>query len=63
MTWGDAFGTFRNSVIMQGIAARYARRQASSAGAKEYADQMCPSGEFTWSLVEKLKGGRAKARL
>ncbi|KAI9720443.1 MAG: hypothetical protein M1812_002949 [Candelaria pacifica] len=63
MTWGDAFGTFRNSVIMQGIAARYARRQASSARAKEYAEQMCPSGEFTWSLVEKLKEGRGAARL
>ncbi|KAL8999461.1 MAG: hypothetical protein Q9169_001666 [Polycauliona sp. 2 TL-2023] len=53
--WGDAFGVFRNSVIMQGIAARYALRQASSARAKEYAVQMKPFGEFAWGLVEKVK--------
>ncbi|KAI9698160.1 MAG: hypothetical protein M1836_004162 [Candelina mexicana] len=63
ISWGDAFGTFRNTVIMQGIAARYARRQASSARAKEYAEQMCPSGDFTWILVKKLKKNKARGRL
>lgn len=53
--WGDCFGLFRNSVIMQGIAARYALGQASSAKAEEYATQMAPFGEFAWSLVERLK--------
>lgn len=53
--WGDCFGLFRNSVIMQGIAARYALGQASSAKAEEYAMQMAPFGEFAWSLVERLK--------
>ncbi|KAI4263432.1 MAG: hypothetical protein L6R42_001426 [Xanthoria sp. 1 TBL-2021] len=53
--WGDAFGVFRNSVIMQGIAARYALRQASSARAKEYAVQMKPFGEFAWGLVAELE--------
>ena len=53
--WGDAFGVFRNSVIMQGIAARYALRQASSEQAQEYAAQMGPFGEFTWSLVQRLQ--------
>lgn len=52
--WGDAFGVFRNSVIMQGIAARYATRQASSVRAGEYAAQMKPFGKFAWSLVERL---------
>ena len=52
--WGDAFGVFRNSVIMQGIAARYAMRQASSAKAKEYAVEMVPFGNFAWVLVEAL---------
>ncbi|MCJ1338796.1 hypothetical protein MMC09_004085 [Bachmanniomyces sp. S44760] len=62
--WGDAFGVFRNSVIMQGIAARYARRQASSAKAKEYAVEMGPFGEFAWSLVEGLvRGKEERARL
>ena len=62
--WGDAFGVFRNSVIMQGIAARFALRQASSAKAKEYAVQMEPFGEFAWGLVQACKqGDREKSRL
>ena len=63
--WGDAFGCFRNSVIMQGIAARYALRQASSAKAKDYAVQMGPFAEFAWSLIEMLKadGFGQKAKL
>ena len=64
MTWGAAFGMFRSSIIMQGIAARYARRQASSANAKSYADMMQPFGEFTWTLIEKAKNStRSKLRL
>lgn len=63
MTWGAAFGMFRSSIIMQGIAARYARRQASSANAKNYADMMQPFGEFAWTLVEKAKNPtRSKTR-
>lgn len=63
--WGDAFGCFRNSVIMQGIAARYALRQASSAKAKDYGVQMRPFAEFAWSLIEMLKGSGSglKAKL
>ena len=57
-SWGDCFGLFRNSVIMQGIAARFALGQASSAKAEEYASQMKPFGDFTWSLVEKLQVDR-----
>ena len=66
MAWGDAFGVFRNSVIMQGIAARYALRQASSAKAHEYALQMGPFGEFAWWLVGKCiegVGRKEKAKL
>ena len=50
---------------MQGIAARYALRQASSAKAKEYGVQMRPFAEFAWSLIEKLKepGFGQKAKL
>jgi aminoglycoside phosphotransferase (APT) family kinase protein len=58
--WGNAFGGFRGSVIMQGIAARYALRQASGQTATEYAAQMVPYGEWTWSMVEKLKDGVGK---
>ena len=55
--WGDAFGTFRNSVIMQGIAARYAVRQASSTKAKEHGREMGPFGEFAWGLVRACNNG------
>jgi len=62
--WGDAFGMFRSSIIAQGIAARYARRQASSAQAKSYGDARTGLGEFAWQLIEKLKEGKEdKARL
>lgn len=43
---------FRNACIMQGIAARYALRQASSAKAKDYAEQMEPFGRYCYSLIE-----------
>lgn len=55
IAWGDAFGIYRGSIIMQGIAARLARRQASSASATEYAEQMKPFGEVAWSLVQQCR--------
>lgn len=63
--WGDSFNVFRNSVIMQGIAARYALRQASSEKAKEYAAQMGPFGQFAWDLLQRFKeeDGMGKAKL
>ena len=54
MPWGDAFGVFRNSVIMQGIAARYALRQATSEKAAEHGRLMFPFGEYAWGLVRRL---------
>lgn len=53
LTWADAFGIYRGSVIMQGIAARFAQRQASSARAGEYAAQVKPYGAFGWELVQE----------
>ncbi|KAK2826874.1 hypothetical protein FQN49_007367 [Arthroderma sp. PD_2] len=53
--WGDAFHAFRGSIIMQGIAARYALRQASSARAKEYASLMAPFARKAWEKVLDLK--------
>ncbi|KAL9125490.1 MAG: hypothetical protein Q9217_005319 [Psora testacea] len=60
LEWGDTFATFRNGVIMQGIAARYAQRQASSVKAKEIGDLMGPYGEFSWGLVERWRRKEAK---
>ena len=53
VTWGDAFGLYRGAIICQGIAARYAVRQASSPNAKEYGVQMRPFGIMAWSAVQK----------
>ena len=64
--WGDAFGAFRNSVIAQGIAARLALRQASSAQAQKHAVMMGPFGQYAWSLVELARNGEdvvSKAKL
>ncbi|PGH23253.1 hypothetical protein AJ80_02669 [Polytolypa hystricis UAMH7299] len=64
LTWGDAFHGFRASVIMQGIAARYATRQASSERANEYGKQMGPFALQAWERVRKLQDKtRSKARL
>ena len=63
LTWGEAFGIYRSAIIMQGIAARYALRQASSANAKNYAVQMPLMGELAWSLVEEAKRKHQKAKL
>lgn len=64
LTWGDAFSTYRNAIIFQGIAARYALRQASSAQAKRYGESMKPFAEIAWDLVNEYKKGHTeKARL
>jgi len=55
VTWGDAFTIYRGSIIMQGIAARYAQRQASSEKAGDYARQMKPFAEVGWDLVVACK--------
>jgi aminoglycoside phosphotransferase (APT) family kinase protein len=55
INWGSAFGVFRNSVIMQGIAARVALRQASSAKAKDHADKVVPFGNYLWQLVQEVE--------
>ncbi|KAI0205970.1 kinase-like domain-containing protein [Astrocystis sublimbata] len=53
--WALAFAVFRLSAISQGIAARFATRQASSAEAQKYAESFKPLGELAWSLVEQEK--------
>ncbi|EPS29281.1 hypothetical protein PDE_04230 [Penicillium oxalicum 114-2] len=55
MLWGDAFFAFRGSVIMQGIAARYAARQASSARAAEYGSRAKPFALEAWGRVKQVQ--------
>ena len=46
---------------MQGIAARYALRQASGQTAKEYAALMPVYSDLAWEMIEKLqKAGGVK---
>lgn len=63
MDWGDAFFAFRGSVIMQGIAARYALRQASSARARDYIKNIKPFAEETHRLVKAVEAKTSKGRL
>ncbi|KAI9036645.1 phosphotransferase family protein [Aspergillus affinis] len=53
--WGDAFFSWRSSVIMQGIKARYALRQASSARAQEYAQKTVPFALGAWERVRQVQ--------
>ncbi|KAK3719062.1 hypothetical protein LTR37_004626 [Vermiconidia calcicola] len=56
LTWAEAFGIYRGAVIMQGIAARYAQRQASSEKAMDYGGAMRPQAEMAWDFVREVKG-------
>ncbi|KAG0127198.1 kinase-like domain-containing protein [Tuber indicum] len=51
MYWGDAFGFCRNAVIVQGITARAARRQASSAKAGTYSERTPKLVALAWKYV------------
>ncbi|KAJ5115447.1 hypothetical protein NUU61_001206 [Penicillium alfredii] len=53
--WGDAFFAFRGSVIMQGIAARFAGRQASSVRAEDYAKRAKPFALGAWERVQQVQ--------
>lgn len=53
MNWGCAFGMLRAAAISQGIAARIARRQATSEVAERYAESFRNMGELAWRLVEE----------
>lgn len=61
--WGDAFFAFRGSVIMQGIAARFAGRQASSARAGDYAKRAKPFALYAWEQVQQVQRQSPKGKL
>ncbi|KAJ4299890.1 hypothetical protein N0V90_005137 [Kalmusia sp. IMI 367209] len=64
LPWGTAFAMFRDSIIFQGIASRYAVRQASSLEAKRVGEEMLPCSEICWELVRRAReGGKARASL
>ncbi|KAF2708026.1 phosphotransferase enzyme family domain protein [Pleomassaria siparia CBS 279.74] len=61
--WSTAFAMWRDSIIFQGIASRYAVRQASSLEAKKVGEEMLPAAEICWELVRRVEGGGVKAKL
>ena len=61
MAWALAFSVFRLAAVCQGIAARVATRQASSAEARRYAAAMTPLAGVAWDMVQRAQaGGGAK---
>ncbi|KAI5803527.1 putative aminoglycoside phosphotransferase [Peziza echinospora] len=56
LRFGEGFTLFRTSVICQGIAARLARGQASSAKAFEHGRQFPGYAEAAWGVVSKRDG-------
>ncbi|KAI0161695.1 phosphotransferase enzyme family protein [Hypoxylon sp. FL1284] len=61
VAWACAFAVFRLAAICQGIAARVATRQASSAEARRHAAALAPLGEFAWVLVRRQMDKRKAA--
>lgn len=57
MAWSTAFAMWRDSIIFQGIASRYAVRQASSEEAKKVGEEMIPAADICWQLVQRAKEG------
>lgn len=62
LKWTLAFATFRLSAICQGIAARAAVRQASSANAQMLGNARGPVAELAWTLVQEFDEQQASAK-
>lgn len=63
LAWATSFALFRDSIIFQGIAARYALRQASSEKAMPYGREMKPFAEIAWKMVNDAKQEQRLAKL
>ncbi|KAB8217350.1 kinase-like domain-containing protein [Aspergillus novoparasiticus] len=64
LPWGDAFFAWRLSIILQGVKARYALRQASSAQAHEHAKKTTPFALAAWERVKAVQNTmRQKGKL
>ena len=62
LKWTQAFATFRLSAICQGIAARAAVRQATSAKAQEHGNARGPVAELAWTLIQESDEEQARAK-
>jgi aminoglycoside phosphotransferase (APT) family kinase protein len=63
LIWGEAFSIYRGAIIMQGIAARYALRVASSARAMEYGNATKPYAEVAWQLIQDFQASSSRSKL
>ncbi|KAL3469641.1 kinase-like domain-containing protein [Aspergillus californicus] len=64
LRWAEAFCLFRLSIIYQGIAARYAARQATSTKARELGRAMYPCAALAKRVIRQIEGeGLDVARL
>ncbi|KIX08865.1 uncharacterized protein Z518_03522 [Rhinocladiella mackenziei CBS 650.93] len=64
LAWGNAFWGFRSAIIVQGISARYAQRQASGKTAKQYVSQVYRYSDYAMAIVKELRdSSRSHTRL
>ncbi len=64
LTYGISFGFFRATCIYQGIAARWAVRQASSAEAKQNAEARHTMGQVAWETIKRaIEDSKDRAKL
>ncbi|KAL4868290.1 hypothetical protein BDV12DRAFT_185976 [Aspergillus spectabilis] len=59
LRWAEAFCLFRLGIIYQGIAARYAARQASSTKAHELGRAMYPCAELARNVIQDIRERRS----
>lgn len=59
LNWGIAFNIFKLAGVYQGIAARYASRQASSEQAKQNGLFRGPMADFAWALAQDVRKGES----
>ncbi|KAL3462631.1 kinase-like domain-containing protein [Aspergillus heterothallicus] len=60
LRWAEAFCLFRLSIIYQGIAARYAARQATSTKAREMGKAMYPCAELAERVIQEIEDGQTE---
>lgn len=63
VAWGMAFSMWKLAGVCQGIAARYAARQASSEKARHHAVTRGPMAEFAWKLAREAGAEEGGSKL
>lgn len=61
--WGMAFSIWKLAAVCQGIAARYAARQASSEKAKHHAELRKPMADVAWILAKEAGAENVETKL